>query len=148
MPSVRVNAQFAVAIVLTVLGWAVAGVAVAAETSDAVTITVQNASARIGEKATVVATITPRAGYQIADTYRNRITTLSAADDGIEFTEQVVRGSMQNGGLVFRVGVVPRKAGAHAINGVVRFAFVNSLDGDRHLDIKWVPLMATVTGRD
>jgi hypothetical protein len=130
------------------LGWAASGVAAAADTTDAVIISVLDASAKIGQKATVVATITPRAGYEIADTYRNRITTLSAADDGVEFEEKVVRGSMQDGRLVFRVGVVPRKPGAHAINGVVRFGFVNSLGADHRLDIKWVPLMATVTGSE
>ena len=47
---------------------------------------------------------------------------------------------------MFKIRVTPKKPGAHAINGVLRFGFVNSLDGDYHLDIKWVPLIATVTG--
>lgn len=118
----------------------------AAETADAVTITVENVSAKLGEKATIVARITPRAGYQIAESYRNRVTTLSAADDGVEFEGNVVRGAMQDGSLVFKIRVTARQPGPHAVNGVLRFGFVNSLDGDHHLDIKWEPLIATVTG--
>jgi hypothetical protein len=132
-----------------VLGFALpGGVGIAAEVQDAVIVSVEDASAKVGEKATVVAKITAREGYRIAEDYRNRITTLSALDDGVEFENKVVRGSMQDGDLVFKIRVTPKKPGAHAINGVLRFGFINSLDGDYHLDIKWMPLVATVTGTE
>jgi len=117
-----------------------AGAAIAAETEDAVSVRIEDASARVGEQAIVVATITPRQGYRIADNYRNRVIKLSAADAGVEFDHKAVDGS-----LVFKIHVTPTKPGAHPINGVLRFGFVNHLDGDYHLDIKWLPLMATVT---
>jgi hypothetical protein len=118
----------------------------AAETRDAVTISVEDISAKLGEKATIVARITPRAGFRIADAYRNRITTLSAADDGVEIDGKVVRGAMQDGSLVFKIRVTATKPGPHVINGVIRFGFVSTLASDSQLDIKWEPLVATVTG--
>jgi hypothetical protein len=120
----------------------------ATETEDAVTIAVEDLSAKVGQRATLVARVTPKEGYTIADAYRNRITKLSAADDGVELSDKPVRGVMQDGGLVFRIPLTVTKPGAHAINGVIRFAFVNALDQDRHLDIKWAPLIATVTGTE
>jgi hypothetical protein len=120
--------------------------AVAAEAQDAVVVSIEDATAKVGEKATVTARITPRAGYKLADNYRNRISTLSAQDEGVDFDNTVVRGSIQDESLVFKIRVTPKKPGAHVINGVLRFGFVNSLDGDYHLDIKSLPLIATVTG--
>jgi hypothetical protein len=123
-------------------------VGIAAEVQDAVIASVEDTSAKVGAKASVVAKVTAREGYKIAEDYRNRITTLSAEDDEVDFDNNVVRGSMQDGSLVFKIRVTPKTFGTHAINGVLRFAFVNSLDGDYHLDIKWLPLIATVTGTE
>jgi len=120
----------------------------AADTEDAISVSVENVSAKVGEKVTVVATVTAREGYKIADAYRNRLSTLSAADDGVEFDGKAVRGSMQDGSLVFKIRVTPKALGSHAINGVMRVGFINTLDGDYHLDIKSVPLIATVTGTE
>jgi hypothetical protein len=122
------------------------GQAIAVDTEDAVTVSVEDASAKVGDKTTVVAKITPREGYRLAEDYRNRVISLSAEDNEVEFDNKVVRGLMQDGSLVFKIRVTPKTPGSHAINGVLRFGFVNSLDGDYHLDIKWVPLIATVTG--
>ncbi len=134
---------------LTLSGFAPFGAAsLAADTQDLVTVSVEGASAKVGEKAIIVARITPREGYRIADAYRNRLTTLSAADNGVEFADKVVRGSMQDGSLVFKIRVTPKAVGAHPINGVLRLGFVNNLDDDYHLDIKSVPLIATVTGTE
>jgi len=122
--------------------------AVAVDTEDAVTVTVEDASAKVGDKTTIVARITPRDGYRLAEDYRNRVTSLSAVDNEVEFDNKVVRGVIQDGSLVFKIRATPKTPGAHAINGVLRFGFVNSLDGDYHLDIKWAPLTATVTGTE
>ena len=149
MQWIKCRTSFRLIVSLAVLGFALpGGVGIAAEVQDAVIVSVEDASAKVGEKATVVAKITAREGYRIAEDYRNRITTLSALDDGVEFENKVVRGSMQDGDLVFKIRVTPKKPGAHAINGVLRFGFINSLDGDYHLDIKWTPLVATVTGTE
>jgi len=137
-------AVFSVALV----GFAPFGAGLAADTEDIATVSVEDVSARVGEKAIIVAKITPREGYKIAEAYRNRLTTLSAADDGVEFADKVVRGSMLDGSLVFKIRVTPKTLGAHAINGVLRLGFVSNLDGDYHLDIKSVPLIATVTGTE
>ncbi len=149
MQWIKCRSSFRLIVSLRLLGFApLGGVGIAAEVQDAVIVSVEDASAKVGEKATIVAKITAREGYRIAEDYRNRITTLSAADDEVEFENKVVRGSMQDGNLVFKIRVTPKKPGAHAINGVLRFGFVNSLDGDYHLDIKWMPLVATVTGTE
>lgn len=129
------------------LGLLLAGASRAAETQDAVTISVEDAVAGIGESAQVVAKIVPRAGFLIAENYGNRVMQLTAADDAVEFPNKVVRGKMQDGALLFRVAVVPKQPGPHYINGVLRFAFVSESEGQRRLDIKWAPLTATVTGR-
>lgn len=120
----------------------------AVETEDAVVLTIEDATAKVGEKAIVVAKITFREGFKVADGYRNRAGTFSAADDAVSFANPSVKGTIQNDNLVFKIAVTPTKAGAHAINGVLRFGFVNSVDGDYHLDIKSMPLIATVTGTE
>jgi len=139
--------QFAVFSTVTV-GLLCFGAGFAAETEDMAMVSAEDVSAKVGEKAIIVAKITPREGYKIAEAYRNRLTTLSAADDGVEFSDKVVRGSIQDGSLVFKIRVTPRTLGAHAINGVLRVGFVSGLDDNYHLDIKSVPLIATVTGTE
>jgi hypothetical protein len=42
--------------------------------------------------------------------------------------------------------VIPKRPGPVAINGVIRFAFISESGGQRRLDIKTEPLIATVTG--
>ena len=134
---------------LTVLSLAqLNGLAIAVDTEDAVTVSIEDASAKVGDKTTIVAKITPREGYRLAEDYRNRVSALSAADNEVDFDNKVVRGLIQDGSLVFKIRVTPKTAGTHAINGVLRFGFVNNIDGDYHLDIKWAPLTATVTGTE
>jgi hypothetical protein len=120
----------------------------AADTQDAVDITIDDAVAKVGETTYVIAKITPRAGFTIADNYRNNITKLSTNDEGVEFPNKIVRAKIQDGVLHYRVPVVPKRAGEHAINGMFRFAFVSEFDGKRELDIKWAPLTAKVTAKD
>ena len=137
--------------------WLAAGVAavgfmalghagMATETEDAVVLNVDEVSAKVGEKATLVAKVTFKDGFKVADAYRNRVSSLSAEDNAVDFDNPAVRGVVQDNALVFKIRVTPKQPGAHAINGVLRVAFVNTLDGDYHLEIKTVPLVATVTG--
>ena len=118
----------------------------ATETQDAVVLNVEEVSAKVGEKATLVARVTFKEGYKVADAYRNRVSALTAEDGAVDFENPAVRGVVQDDALVFKIRVTPKQPGSHAINGVLRIAFVNSLDGDYHLEIKTVPLVATVTG--
>ena len=62
--------------------------------------------------------------------------------------DKMIRATVQDGMLVFKVPVVPKKSGPIPINGVFRFAFVGEHDGKTQLDIKSAPLMATVTGKE
>lgn len=144
MRTARVTRSLLAAIVLASAG----SMASATETSEAVSFDVENISVKIGERGVIVAKVTPKSGYQISDAYRNRVFNLSAADDGVKLDDKPVRGVMQDGSLVFRIPVTATKPGPHAINGVIRFAFVSATDQDRRLDIKWEPLMATVTGTE
>ncbi|MFO1350554.1 MAG: hypothetical protein U1F68_07725 [Gammaproteobacteria bacterium] len=96
-----------------------------------------------------MAKITPKQGFQITDTYRNRVSQLSALDEkSVDFSDKTVRGAMQDGSLIFKVDVTPKTAGSHPINGVLRFSFVKRTDDVKELDIKWAPLIATVTGTE
>jgi hypothetical protein len=118
----------------------------AAETEEAVDIKIQDAAAKVGEPAYVLARIVPHAGFEIASNYRNRLGQLSANENAVEFKSPVVGGTVEGGALVFKVAVIPKRTGPNAINGVFRFAFVSEADGQRRLDIKSAPLIATVTG--
>ena len=58
-------------------------------------------------------TITPREGYKIAEAYRNRVSSLSAADDGVEFADKVVRGAtLEEGSLACKIRLTPKRPGA------------------------------------
>jgi hypothetical protein len=96
---------------------------------------------KIGQTATIVVTLTPRDGYRITQSYRHRIVNLAAVDDGVAVGAKVVRGSVQDGQVVFRIDVQPRTAGAHIVAGVLRF----SVNNGTQLDIRAAPFEATVT---
>ena len=121
---------------------AVTGV-VCADAQSSFVISVQNASARVGEKAVIVAKISMGDGFRLTDSYRHRIIKL-AASDGVEFEREVVRGSVQDGSIVFTVGVTPKSAGTHTVHGVFRFSYHNGGE----LDIRAAPFEATVTATE
>jgi hypothetical protein len=114
----------------------------AAEDSKSfVDVTFQNATAKVGEKAVVVAKISVRDGLEITNAYRHRLTGL-ASSDGVEFDRQVVLGVVEGNSIVFNVGVTPRRAGVHTVHGVLRFSY--HYGGE--LDIRSALFEATVTG--
>jgi hypothetical protein len=123
------------------LGWA-GGLVQAAEKDEAYALTVENASAKVGEAATIVARIDTKDGFKFSKAYRNRVIELSAEDDSVTFEREVVTGRLENGHLLFEVPVVPTRAGAHPINGLFRIGFHKN----GRLNMISVPLMATVTG--
>jgi hypothetical protein len=117
--------------------------AVCADAGSSFVISVQNASARVGEKAVIVATISMGEGFTITDSYRHRIIKLSASN-GVELEREVVPGSVQNGSIVFTVRATPKSAGTHTVHGVFRFSYHNGGE----LDIRAAPFEATVTATE
>lgn len=120
----------------------------AAETSEGVKISVQDAVGKVGDPTVVIARIEAMPGFAIAGNYRNKVGDFSAEDQAVAFPNKMVRATVQDGVLVFKVAVIPKKAGPHPINGVFRIAFVGEHDGKTQLDIKSAPLIATVTGKE
>jgi hypothetical protein len=109
------------------------------------TLEVENASAKVGQPAAVRATITPPEGMKLTSVYRHRLIDLSAYEDrGVEFDDEVVIGKVEDGKLVFEVGVTPTEPGEHPINGLMRVGFIN----DNKSESKSIPLIATVTGTE
>jgi len=106
--------------------------------------TIENPTVKIGESAVIVATISPREGYRITESYRHRIVNLSAPDASVEIGRKVVHGSVQDGCVIFRVDVTPKTAGAHMVIGVFRF----SVNNGQQLDIRAAPFEATVTATE
>ena len=105
---------------------------------------VQSASAKVGEPTEVIATITMHEGYKALSSYRNRIIELSSFDEGVDFDQPVVVGTLEDGELVFNVRVTPTKPGEHPINGLFRVGYHNGEEA-RMVSI---PLMTTVTGTE
>jgi hypothetical protein len=116
---------------------------VCADAQSSFVISIQNASARVGEKAVIVAKISMREGFRITDSYRHRIIQLSPSD-GVELERAIVPGSLQDGSIVFTVGVTPKTAGTHTVHGVFRFSYHNGGE----LDIRAAPFEATVTATE
>jgi hypothetical protein len=108
------------------------------------TVSVENVSTKVGEKAVLVAKLTLPDGYNILDAYNNRLVQLSSYDDGVAFERAMVLGKVENRGLTFTVGVTPTKPGAHPINGVFRVGYYK----DDRMDMVSLPLIATVTGTE
>ena len=75
-----------------------------------VAIDIQNAWARVGEKAVIVAKIRIGDGFAVTDSYGHRLSRLSASD-GVELERGVVRGSVQDRSIVFAVVVTPKRVG-------------------------------------
>jgi hypothetical protein len=133
------------AAVLCLIAVALPGAPSAAPDGDpAFAVSIESPTVKVGQTAVIVTTISPRNGYRITESYRHRIINLSATDDGVEVAGKVVRGSVKDGRVVFRVEARPRTAGAHVIVGVLRF----SINNGEQLDIKAAPFEATVMGTE
>ena len=140
----RIGTMVAAAIAIAIAG-ATAGAATRADYSGGTfAVSVDSPTVKLGGTAVIVATISPAEGFRITESYRHRIVNLAATDDGVAIGRKVVRGTVKDGAVVFRVEVVPKTAGAHLVIGVFRFSITN---GER-LDIKAAPFEATVTATD
>lgn len=112
----------------------------AADSGPAFTVSVESPTVTVGQRATIVATIWARNEYRVTESYRHRIVNIASTDDGVEIDRKVVRGSVKDGGIVFRLDVLPKTAGTHVVVGIFRF----SINNGTQLDIKAAPFEATV----
>ena len=130
--------------ILIALAGAAAGRA-AAEEPSAYRVEVSDVAAKVGDHAVMRATLRIRDGYQILKAYNNRVIQLSSFDDGVAFERKMVPAQVEDGALVFEVGLRPTKPGKHPINGVFRVGYVHPPDD---LSMVSVPLIANVTGTE
>jgi uncharacterized protein (DUF58 family) len=139
----------AVRLVLAVA--ALAGLAFVAAPADAarerpLEVQAEDVSAKVGEKATLTATVKVKDGHQFLSVYRHRLGRLSSADDGVEFGDRSTLGTVdKDGDVVFTLDVTPTKPGPHPVNGVFRIGYHN---GKGEMNMVSMPLMITVTGTE
>ena len=116
-----------------------------ADESPAYVIDVPDVSAKVGEPAVLHATLRIREGYRVLESYNNRAIELSSFDDGVAFERRVVRGTIQEGGLDFAIGVRATKPGRHPINGYFRVGYIHGTD---ELAMVSLRLIANVNGTE
>lgn len=119
--------------------------AVRADESPAYVVEVTDVSAKVGEPAVLHATLRIRDGYRVLQSYNNRVMELSSNDDGVAFEHRVVRGTVQDDGLDFAIGVRPTKPGKHPINGYFRVGYIHSPDEMAMVSLR---LIANVNGTE
>jgi hypothetical protein len=125
-------------------GIALAGGSAEAARERPLEVQAEDVAAKVGEKATLTATVKVKDGYQLLSVYQHRLGRLSSSDDGVAFDGRSALGKANgNGEVVFTMGVTPTKAGVHPINGVFRIGYHN---GKGEMNMVSVPLMITVTG--
>jgi hypothetical protein len=117
----------------------------AAEELSAYIVDVSDVTATVGAHEVMRATLRLRVGYRVLQAYNNRIIELSSLDDGVAFDSKVVRGTVEDGALVFAVGVRPTKPGKHPINGVFRVGYIQ---GEGEMSMVSLKLIANVTGTE
>jgi hypothetical protein len=120
------------------------GLAVAAEPT-AYVVEVSDVSAKVGEPAVMRATLRIRDGYRILKTYNNRVIELSSFDYGVAFERRMVPATVQEGALVFAIGLRATKPGKHSINGIFRVGYMQGTDEIAMVSMR---LMASVTGTE
>jgi hypothetical protein len=117
----------------------------AAEETVAYAVEVSDVAAKVGEPAVIQATLRPRDGYRILNAYNNRVIELSSFDDGVAFDRKIVRATVQDGVLVFAIGLRATKPGKHPINGYFRVGY---LRGTEEMAMVSLRLIANVTGTE
>jgi hypothetical protein len=111
---------------------------------EAYSVDVSDVSAAVGAQATLRVRLLPREGFRILDGYNHRVIMLSSFDNDVKFARKMVPGEVQDGALVFAIGVTPTAPGSHAINGVIRVGYIH---GGQEMAMVSVPLIANVVGR-
>ncbi len=122
-----------------------APIAAATAAAEPYALEVTDVSAKVGEHATMMATLHLQDGVRILEAYNNRMIQMSADDNGVVFGRKMVPAAIKDGTLVVAVDVQPTKPGRHPINAVFRFGYIT--DGDTMMMVS-VPVIATVTGTE
>ena len=118
---------------------------VLAEESEAYVVEISDVSAKVNEPAVMLATLKIRDGYRILKSYNNRVIALSSFDDGVAFDRKMVPATLQEGALVFAVGLRATKPGKHPINGIFRVGYIAGTDEMAMVSVR---LIANVTGTE
>ena len=116
-----------------------------ADESPAYVVEVTDVSAKVGEPAVLHATLRIRDGYRVLQGYNNRVIELSSFDDGVAFERPVVRGTLEEGGLDFAIGLRATKPGKHPINGYFRVGYIHGTDEFAMVSLR---LIANVNGTE
>jgi hypothetical protein len=124
---------------------AVASPRAAAEESEAYAVDVNDVAVTVGTHQVMRATLRLRDGYRILQAYNNRVIELSSLDDGVAFDSRVVRATVEDGALVFAVGLRPTKPGKHPINGIFRVGYIH---GEGEMSMVSLRLIGNVTGTE
>jgi hypothetical protein len=101
--------------------------------------------ARADESPAYVVEVTDVSAKVILQGYNNRVIELSSFDDGVAFERRVVRGTIQEDGLDFAIGVRATKPGRHPINGYFRVGYIHGPD---ELAMVSLRLIANVNGTE
>jgi hypothetical protein len=118
---------------------------VAADEPSAYVVNVSDVTAKVGEPAVMLATLKVRDGYRILTAYNNRVIRLSSWDDGVAFEQDMVPAKVEDGALVFKVGLKVTKPGTHPVNGLLRVGYIQGTDEMAMVSMK---LIANVTGTE
>jgi len=110
---------------------------------DAYSLIVHDVTLPVGTQGTLQASLRPREGYRILDGYNHRVIMLSSFDNDVKFARKMVPGEVQDGELVFAIGVTPTAPGAHTINGVIRVGYIQ---GGEEMSMISIALIAQVVG--
>jgi hypothetical protein len=116
-----------------------------ADDPPAYDVEVADVTAKVGEHAVMLATLKIRDGYRILQHYNNRVIKLSSFDDGVAFERDPVPAELQEGALVFNVGLRATKPGKHPINGLFRVGYIHGTDEMAMVSMR---LIANVTGTE
>ena len=101
---------------------------VLAEESEAYVVEINDVTAKVGEPAVMLATLKIRDGYRILKSYNNRVIALSSLDEGVAFDRKMVPATVEEGALIFAVGLRATKPGKHPINGIFRVGYIAGTD--------------------
>jgi hypothetical protein len=116
-----------------------------AEESEPYVIEVGDVTAKVGDHTVMTAKLRARDGYRVLQSYKNRVISLSSLDDGVAFDNGVVPATVEEGTLVFPVGLRPTKPGKHPINGIFRVGYIKGTDEFAMVSLR---LIANVTGTE
>jgi hypothetical protein len=133
-----------VAAIPTALAASAGGRAVAEEPA-AYVVEVSDVTAKVGEAAVMSVTLRIRDGYRILKAYNNRAIELSSLDDGVAFERKMVPATVQEGALLFAIGLRATKLGKHPINGIFRVGYIQGTDEMAMVSVR---LIAHVIGTE